>query len=170
VTDTRAAPEEPPRPRSRAARAFWALAGLVCVGFTVYALGQLASTTWDAAVLTYRGEVVPATVVEVDLNTKAGMPDELVVAVPPPHEGVATIETRREDLGAGAVVDVVVDPSDPSRAALADDGWPWLDLSILLLGVLAGPVFALGALAAALGLRTTDRRTGDAGLTRRPAD
>jgi len=169
VTDIDAAPPDS-RPPSRAARAFWALASLVCVGFTVWAVWQLASTTWDAAVLTYRGEVVPATVVEADLNTKAGMPDELVVAVPPPHEGVATIETRREDLGAGAVVDVVVDPSDPARAALADDGWPWLDLSILLLGVLTGPVFALGALAAAVGPPRTKRRTGDAGLTRGPAD
>jgi hypothetical protein len=161
VSDSDAAPGSS-RPPSRAGRAFWALASLVCVGFTVYVLWQFASTTWDAAVLTHRGEVVAATVVEVDLNSRTGMPDELVVASPPPHEGVAIIDTRREDLGVGAVVDVVVDPRDTSRAALAEDGWPWLDLAILLMGVVTGPIFALVALGAALGLTSDDEAGADA--------
>lgn len=126
MTDTgRPVGTESSRPDSRTARAGWGVMGLAWFVATSWLVLQFVSTTWDAGVLLVRGEVVAATVVEVDLGTKLGQSDELVVTTGPPHSGRAEITTRREDIPVGAVVEVVVDPDDTSRASLAEDGWPW---------------------------------------------
>ncbi|MEJ2890451.1 DUF3592 domain-containing protein [Actinomycetospora aeridis] len=143
-----------PTPTVRA-RVGWAVVTLGLVGLTLYLLWQGGSAIWDAAVLAARGETVSARVVEVDLNTKLGMPDELVV-LPGGATVPVEIATRREDIGVGAVVDVVVDPDAPDRAALASDGWPWL---ATLMPLFLAPWVALSALVTlgpALGVRTSD--------------
>lgn len=139
---------------TRAGRVGYAVATLGFVCGTVFLLWQGGSATWDALMLAVRGEVVSARVVDVDLHTRMGMADELSV-VPAGASEPVEISTRREDIPVGAVVDVVVDPSDPTRAALASDGWPWMAttmpfflapfaalLALLMLGFACGqPVY-----------------------------
>ncbi|MDF2977517.1 MAG: hypothetical protein K0S40_2245 [Actinomycetospora sp.] len=145
VTDPEDAPApvedaRPPVPRTRSAIVGAVVSGLVLLGVAGWLFWLGATATWDAGVLLVRGEDVLSTVVEVDLNTKTGMPDELVVVHPPPYTAEATIVTRRHDIGVGAVVPVVVDPYDPSRAALVDAGWPWF---ATLGRLLFAPLFGL---------------------------
>jgi len=135
---------------ARGARAGWALMGFAWFGATIWLLVQFVGTTWDAGVLLVQGEVVTATVVETDLRTKWGREDTLVVTTGPPYTGRAEIATFREDIPVGAVVEVVVDPDDPSRASLAEDGWPWWTtlyplflLPFTALGALLGWAYAL---------------------------
>lgn len=130
----------PPVPRSRSSIVGAVVSGLVLLGVAGWMFWLGATAAWDAGVLLVRGEDVLSTVVEVDLNTKMGMPDELVVVHPPPYSGEATVMTRRHDIGVGAVVPVVVDPYDPSRAALGDAGWPWF---ATLGRLLFAPLFGL---------------------------
>ncbi|MDD7931588.1 DUF3592 domain-containing protein [Actinomycetospora straminea] len=139
---------------TRAGRVGYAVATLGFVCGTVFLLWQGGSATWDALMLAVRGEVVSARVVEVDLHTKMGMADELDV-VPAGTTIPVEISTFREDIPVGAVVDVVVDPADPTRADLESDGWPWLAttmpffiapfaalLALLMLGFACGqPVY-----------------------------
>lgn len=140
------------RAPSRVARTGWGLLALVWIGLTVWLLVQFVATTWNAGVLLVRGEVVQATVVEVDLRTRFGREDELVVTTGPPHTGRAEIATYREDIPVGAVVPVVVDPDDTSRASLAEDGWPWY---ATLFPLFMAPLAALAA------LLTVGRAVGD---------
>ncbi|MDD7938887.1 hypothetical protein PHK61_10705 [Actinomycetospora lutea] len=148
--------EERPRARSRA---WWSVATLGLVGLTLWLLWQAGTATWDAAVLALRGEVVSARVIDAQLHTKLGMADDLVV-VPAGSDVAATVSTHREDLGVGAVVDVVVDPDDPTRADLASDGWPWLATVMPLFLAFVCGVSALLTLSAALGLPPPDETDG----------
>ncbi|MFC5141313.1 hypothetical protein ACFPK1_23955 [Actinomycetospora rhizophila] len=138
------------RPRARS-RAWWSVVTLALVAATLWLLWQAGTATWDAAVLAVRGEVVSARVVDAQLHTRLGMADDLVV-VPAGSDVAATVSTHREDLGVGAVVDIVVDPQDPGRADLASDGWPWLATVMPLFLAFVCGVAALLTLGAALGL------------------
>lgn len=129
--------------RTRTSIVAGVLAGLAALGFAGWILVRGLDTSVDAAVLVVRGEVVAATVVDVDLDTKPGLPDELVVALRPPYTGHAVIDTRRHDIGVGQVVAVHVDPEDPTNATLVADGWPWSATVDLLFA----PMAALGGLA-----------------------
>jgi hypothetical protein len=155
--------------------------GLLLLVGTVWGAVNAGAATWDAAVLLVRGETVPATVVAVEHRYKLGRMDDVVVALPSPWGGRAELTTPREDLEPGAVVATVVDPADPSRAALDEDGWPWrTTLPLLLVPVLAlAGLFALGL--AAFGRASTrqppddiadddssDDDTADGGTAERP--
>jgi hypothetical protein len=90
------------------------------------------SAAWDSHVLSVRGEPRRATVLPVD-RTSWARADAAGVTV----EGLAapvltSVITPRKDLQAGDVVDVIVDPEDPRRGALAGDGWPWRQVLIPL--------------------------------------
>lgn len=138
-------PADPPR-GSRIDRVTDLIVGLLLLVGAVWAGWAAGSATWDASVLLVRGETVSATVVAVDHDDRLGRMDDLVVALPPPYGGRAELVTPREDLEPGAVVATWVDPADPHRASLADDGWPWrstLPLLLVPLMALAG-LFALG--------------------------
>jgi len=138
---------EPATPRpSRIDRVTDLVIGIMLLVGAVWGGVNAGTATWDASVLLVRGETVSATVVAVEHRYKLGRMDDVVVALPPPHGGQAELTTPREDLEPGAVVATVVDPADPSRAALDEDGWPWrttLPLLLVPLLALAG-LFALG--------------------------
>jgi hypothetical protein len=131
---------------SRVDRVTDLVVGLLLLVGAVWGGVNAGAATWDATVLLVRGETVSATVVAVEHRYKLGRMDDVVVALPPPHGGRSELATPREDLEPGAVVATVVDPSDPSRAALEEDGWPWrttLPLLLVPLLALAG-LFVLG--------------------------
>ena len=131
---------------SRVDRVTDLVVGLLLLLGAVWGGVNAGTATWDATTLLVRGETVSATVVAVEHRYKLGRMDDVVVALPPPHGGQAELATPREDLEPGAVVATVVDPADPSRAALEEDGWPWrttLPLLLTPLLALAG-LFALG--------------------------
>ena len=153
---------EPTTPRpSRVDRLTDLVVGVLLLVGAVWGAVNAGTATWDATLLLVRGETVSATVVAVEHRYKLGRMDDVVVALPPPYAGESALETPREDLEPGVVVATVVDPADPTRAALADDGWPWrttLPLLLVPLLALAG-LFALG-LAAFGRTSARDRRSG----------
>jgi hypothetical protein len=90
------------------------------------------SAAWDSLALGVRGEPHRATVLHVD-RTSWARADGAEVAV----EGfggpvVTSVTTPRKELQVGDGVEVIVDPENPKRAALAGDGWPWRQVLIPL--------------------------------------
>ena len=137
---TAPATEGTPGPGAPGGSGRWILALLVrmaAFAFTVYLLQWAGSATWDAHLLRVRGEVRPATVVEVD-PTGWGKPERAWIAVAGADGTIVTarVTTSRKDLEAGRAVHAVVDPSDPQRAALAGEGWPWRQTVVPLMGLL----------------------------------
>jgi hypothetical protein len=98
------------------------------------------SAAWDAHVLDMRGEHRPATVLEVTRTTWL-RPDRATLIVSGVDPSTApSVTTPRKDLDAGDRVEVIVDPREPQRVALAGDGWPWRQV---LLPLSALPLIAL---------------------------
>jgi hypothetical protein len=151
---------ETPSPGSRIDRVTDLVVGLLLLVGAVWAAVGAGSATWDAGVLLVRGETVPARVVAVDHHTRLGRMDDLVVDLPAPYAARAELATPREDLEPGAVVDTVVDPDDPTRAALDEDGWPWrTTLPLLLVPLLAvAGLFGLGTAAFGRGSTSSAKR------------
>lgn len=152
--DTRA------RVSARASRIDWVtdlVVGLLLLVGAVWTGWTAGSATWDASLLLVRGETVSATVIAVDHDYRLGRTDDVVVELPPPYSARAELVTPREDLEPGTAVATWVDPDDPQRVSLADDGWPWRSTLPLLLVPLMGlaGLFALGL--AAFGRGTPDQ-------------
>ncbi|MGE3286881.1 MAG: hypothetical protein AB7J32_12380 [Pseudonocardia sp.] len=112
---------------------------LAAAATILVALWLAGSATWDAAVLAVRGELKAGTVAAVT-HTSWARADRVEVAVA--GSGWATVHTPRKDLAAGTPVALIVDPDDGSRAALADDGWPWRQTVLPLLAVPVALAFA----------------------------
>jgi hypothetical protein len=110
------------------------IAALTAAAFVLQLSG---SAAWDAHVLGVRGEHRPATVLEVT-RTAWLRSDHATVDLPGPEP--ATVTTPRKDLDVGDRVEVIVDPREPQRAALAGDGWPWRQALLPLVGL---PLIAL---------------------------
>ncbi|MCE0768646.1 hypothetical protein LWC35_37995 [Pseudonocardia kujensis] len=107
------------------------VAGLV---LTAAVLQTAAAAAWDDHVLGVRGQLDRATVVAVR-HTAPGRADKVEVDTAR-FGGPVRVITPRKNLGVGEAVDVVVDPLDPARAALAGDGWPWRQIVLPLTGLL----------------------------------
>jgi hypothetical protein len=110
------------------------LVRVVGLVLTAAVLQSAAVAAWDDHVLGARGEPDRATVVAVR-HTSPGRADKVEVVMAR-LGGTAWVTTPRKDLEVGDAVDVVVDPSDPARAALAGDGWPWRQIVLPLTGLL----------------------------------
>lgn len=121
-----------------AGRARWVrmlLARVCAIAAAAFLLQLSVSAAWDAHVLQLRGERRAATVVEVT-RTSWGKADRAVLAVAGPGPSApARVTTPRKDLEVGAVVEAIVDPREPHRAAIAGDGWPWRQVLIPLCGL-----------------------------------
>jgi hypothetical protein len=124
-------------------RARWITVLLVRVTLlaaAAFVLQLSGSAAWDSHVLGMRGEQRPATVLEVN-RTTSFRPDRAILAVSGVDPSTtASVTTPRKDLDAGDRVEVIVDPREPQRAALAGDDWPWRHV---LLPLLALPLIAL---------------------------
>ena len=118
-----------------------AVAGFVVVlvamaGAAVVFLGLAADVMRDEVVLRQRGQVTSATVLEINRSERRNLPAQVVLAYVGP-EPVGRVEVRGvgDGVDAGAVVPVLYDPQDPSRARIVTLGWPVMDVLLLLLGV-----------------------------------
>jgi hypothetical protein len=106
-------------------------------GAAVVFLALAADVMRDEVVLRQRGQVTSATVLEINRSERRkNLPAQVVLAYVGP-EPVGRVEVRGVPGGvdAGAVVPVLYDPQDSSRARIAALGWPVMDILLLLLGV-----------------------------------
>ena len=109
------------------------LVRVTLLAVSAFVLQVSGSAAWDAHVLGMRGEQRQATVLEVTRTTWF-RPDRATAAVP--GADPVPVTTPRKDLDVGDRVEVIVDPREPQRAALAGDGWPWRQVLLPLLALL----------------------------------
>ncbi len=109
------------------------LVRVAALAAAVLLLQMSGSAAWDAHVLAERGEVRPATILELT-RTSWGKADRATVAILGVGPAVR-VTTPRKDLGVGDAAPVIVDPREPQRAALAGDGWPWRQVLVPLCGL-----------------------------------
>ena len=111
-------------------------------GFAVVFLGLAADFVRDEVVLRQRGQVTPATVLEIDRSEqRKNLPARVVLDyVGPEPAGRVEVRGAPDGVGPGAVVPVLYDPQDPSRARIATLGWPVMDTLLPLLGVVVSAV------------------------------
>jgi hypothetical protein len=119
------------------------LVRIAALAAAVLLLQMSGTAAWDAHVLDLRGELRPATVLDVT-QTKWLMPYRVTLAVAGVGPSAAVQVETRKDLDVGDRVEAIVDPQEPQRAALAGDGWPW--------GRVLGPLWGL-LLVAVFGVR-----------------
>lgn len=105
-------------------------------GAAVVLLAFAADVVRDEVVLRQRGQVAPATVLEIDRSERrANLPAQVLIAYTGPGPaGQVEVRGVPDDIDVGAVVPVLHDPQDPSRARIATLGWPVLDTLLPLLG------------------------------------
>jgi hypothetical protein len=106
-------------------------------GAAIVFLALAADIVRDEVVLRHRGQVAPATVLEINRSERRkNLPAEVVLAYTGP-EPAGRVEVRGvpDGIDVGAVVPVLHDPQDPSRARIATLGWPVMDTLLPLLGV-----------------------------------
>jgi hypothetical protein len=117
-------------------------------GAAVVFLGLAADFVRDEVVLRQRGQVTPATVLEINRSEqKKNLPAHVVLDyVGPEPAGRVEVRGVPDGVDAGAVVPVLYDPHDPSRARIATLGWPVMDTLLPLLGVVASAVLPVGML------------------------
>lgn len=129
------------RPRSgRGWRIVVAAFVLVLVAMAGAAIGFLAlaaDTVRDEVVLRQRGQVAPATVLEISRSERRKNLPARVVLVYAGPEPAGRVEVRGvpDDVVVGTAVPVLYDPQDPDRARIATLGWPVMDILVPLLGV-----------------------------------
>ena len=132
----------------RIAIAAFVLVLVAMAGAAVVFLGLVADFVRDEVVLRQRGQVVSATVLEINRSERRrNLPAQVVLAYTGP-EPAGRVEVRGVPDGvyAGAVVPVLYDPQDPSRARIATLGWPVMDTLLPLLGVGVSALLPVGML------------------------
>lgn len=120
----------------RIAVAAFVLVLVALAGAALVLLAAAADVVHDEVVLRQRGHVTSATVQEIDRSERRrNLPAQVVLEYVGP-EPAGRIEVRGvpDGVDVGAVVPVLHDPQDPSRARIATLGWPAMDISLLLLG------------------------------------
>jgi Protein of unknown function (DUF3592) len=121
----------------RVAVAAFVLVLVALAGAAVVFLSLAADVVRDEVVLRHRGQVAPASVLEINRSErKKNLPAQGVLAYLGP-EPIGRVEVRGvpDGVEVGGVVPVLYDPEDPSRARIATLGWPVMDSLLLLLGV-----------------------------------
>src|SRR3712207_4546708 len=111
-------------------------------GAAVVFLGLAADFVRDEVALRQRGQITPATVLEINRNEqRKNLPAQVVLDYTGP-EPAGRVEVRGvpDGIEVGAVVPVLYDPQDPSRARIATLGWPVVDTLLPLLGVVVSAV------------------------------
>ena len=160
--------------RSRSGRGWRiAVAAFVVVlvgmaGAAVVFVGLAADFVRDEVVLRQRGQVTPATVLEIDRSERRkNLPDRVVLDyVGPEPAGRVEVRGVPDGVGPGAVVPVLHDPQDPSRARIATLSWTVTDTLLPLLGVVVSAVLPVGMLRVWLqGRRRLSRPEGASGAT-----
>ena len=117
-------------------------------GAAVVFLGLVTDFVRDEVVLRQRGQVTSATVLEINRSERRkNLPAQVVLAYVGP-EPVGRVEVRGvpDGVDVGAVVPVLYDPLDPSRARIATLGWPVMDVLVLLLGVVVSALLPVAML------------------------
>jgi hypothetical protein len=79
----------------------------------------------------------------------------------PAPTGRVEVRGVPDGIDVGAVVPVLYDPQDPSRARIATLGWPWVDTLLPLLGVVASAVLPVAMLRVWLRGRRAREHPGD---------
>jgi hypothetical protein len=105
-------------------------------GAAVVFLALAADLVRDEVILRQRGQVAPATVLEISRSERrSNLPAQVVLAYTGP-EPAGRVEVRGvpDDIDVGAVIPVLHDPQDPSRARISTLGWPVVDTLLPLLG------------------------------------
>jgi len=132
-------------------------------GAAIVFLGLAADVMRDEVVLRQRGQVTSATVLEINRSERRkNLPAQVALAYVGP-EPVGRVEVRGvgDGVDAGAVVPVLYDPQDPSRARIATLGWPVMDVLLLLLGVVVSALLPVAMLRVWVqGRRRPSARTG----------
>ena len=102
----------------------------------------------DEVLLRQRGQVAPATVLEISRSERRkNLPARVVLAyVGPQPDGRVEVRGATDGVDTGAVVPVLYDPQDPSRARIATLWWPAMDISLLLLGAGVSAALPVGLL------------------------
>jgi Protein of unknown function (DUF3592) len=118
------------------------------VGAAIVFLGLAAGAARDEVVLRQRGQVAPATVLEINRSERRkNLPARVVLAyVGPDPAGRVEVRGVPDDVDVGAAVPVLHDPQDPSRARIATLGWPVMDVLVLLLGVVVSALLPVAML------------------------
>ena len=117
-------------------------------GAAIVFLGLAADFVRDEVVLRQRGQVASATVLEISRSERRkNLPAQVVLVYTGP-EPAGRVEVRGapDGIDVGAVVPVLYDPQDPSRARVATLGWPVVDTLLPLLGVVVSAVLPVGML------------------------
>jgi Protein of unknown function (DUF3592) len=132
----------------RIAVAAFAVVLVAMAGAAVVFLGLAADVVRDEVVLRQRGQVTPATVLEINRSErKKNLPAQVVLDdVGPEPSGRVEVRGVPDGVDVGAVVPVLHDPLDPSRARIATLGWPVVDTLLPLLGVVVSAVLPVGML------------------------
>ncbi len=144
MTDTKSRSE----PVWRIAVAAFVLVLVAMAGAAITFLTLAADVMRDEVVLRQRGQVMPATVLEINRSERRkNLPAQVVLAyVGPEPAGRVEVRGVPDGVDAGAVVPVLYDPQDPSRARIATLGWPVMDILLLLLGVGVSALLPVGML------------------------
>ncbi len=121
----------------RIAVAAFVLVLVAMAGAAIVFLTLAADVMRDEIVLRQRGHVAPATVLEVNRSERRkNLPAQVVLDyVGPEPAGRVEVRGVPDGVDTGAMVPVLYDPQDPSRARIATLGWPVMDILLLLLGV-----------------------------------
>ena len=125
----------------RIAVAAFVLVLVALAGAAVVFLSLAADVVRDEVVLRHRGQVAPASVLEINRSErKKNLPAQVVLAYVGPEpigwgksEGCRMVS--RSARWPPFLAPVLYDPEDPSRARIATLGWPVMDFLLLLLGV-----------------------------------
>ncbi len=154
---------------SRIAVAAFVLVLVAMAGAAVVFLALAADFVRDEVVLRQRGHVTPATVLEINRSERRkNLPAQVVLDyVGPEPAGRVEVRGVPDGVDAGAVVPVLHDPQDPSRARIAALGWPVVDTLLPLLGIVASAVMPVGMLR--VWLQGRRRPSAPGGRRERPA-
>jgi hypothetical protein len=132
-------------------------------GAAVVFLALAADFVRDEVVLRQRGQVASATVLEISRSERRrNLPAQVVLAyIGPAPTGRVEVRGVPDGIDVGAVVPVLYDPQDPSRARIATLGWPVVDTLLPLLGVVASAVLPVAMLRVWLRGRRVREHPGD---------
>jgi hypothetical protein len=132
-------------------------------GAAIVFLALTADFVRDEVVLRQRGQVASATVLEISRSERRkNLPAQVVLTYTGP-EPAGRVEVRGvpDGIDVGAVVPVLHDPQDPSRARIATLGWPVMDTLLPLLGVVVSAVLPVAMLRVRLRGRRAREHPGD---------
>ncbi len=153
----------------RIAVAAFVLVLVAMAGAAVVFLALAADVVRDEVVLRQRGQVTPATVLEISRSEqRKNLPAQVVLE----YTGLAPagrVEVRGvpDGIEVGAMVPVLYDPQDPSRARIATLGWPVVDILLPLLGIVVSALLPVAMLR--VWLQGRRRPSAPGGRRERPA-